>query len=43
VHHRPRARDDVLLVGVEQPAEREAVLDPDETQRRRQRENRAER
>ena len=30
VHHPPRARDDALLVGVEQPAERQAVLDPDE-------------
>ena len=37
VHHPPRARDDVLLVGVEQVAERQAVLDPDQPQRRRER------
>ena len=37
VDHPPRARDDVLLVRVEQAAERQAVLDPDQPQRRRER------
>ena len=42
MHHRPRPRDDVLLVGVEQVAERQAVLDPDQSQRRRERQDRGE-
>ena len=38
----PRPRDDVLLVGVEQIAERQAVLDPDQPQGRRERQDRGE-
>ena len=41
--HPPRARDDVLLVRVEQVAERQAVLDPDQAQRGREAEQRKER
>ena len=42
VAHPPCARDDVLLVGVEQRAVRQAVLDPDEPQRSRARDDRSE-
>ena len=43
VHQLPRTRHDRLLVGIQQVPEREAVLEPDEPQRRCAREDRHQR
>src|SRR6266545_316869 len=43
VHELPGTRDDRLLVGVQEVAERQAILDPDEPERRRESDDRRER